>query len=319
MPDIFFQKYKYIIYAAALAVALAGGTLFVNLLLPVDGNNSSPKEVIIKQGDGLNEIAAHLKEQNLIKSSLVFKLFAVTTLRARSLKPGDYALSPAMGTSQIVNRLVQGGRDEVTVVIPEGWSVRDIDALLSSENIIHKGDLIDVASKDKLEGYLFPDTYRFYVGTDLNLVLEKFRENFKAKVGQFIGPGEAARKTLTLASLVEKEVPNSEDRKIVAGILLKRLDAGWPLQVDSTICYIKPGNCYPLSPLDFKIDSPYNTYLYKGLPPTPIANPGIDAIGAALHPTSSPYWFYLSDPKTHKTFFARTLDEQTKNKRLVLP
>ena len=319
MLPVYLEKYRYIIYSAGIAAVLGGGIVFVFLLYPVEKNSTFLKEVIIERGDGLNEIAARLKAQDLIRSSLVFKLFAITTLRARLLKPGDYTFSSAMGAPEIISRLVIGGRSEVTIVIPEGWNVKDIDALLSQNKIIHEGELIELVSKEKLEGYLFPDTYRFYADSDVNTIAEKFRENFKAKAGAFIGPGEAARLTLTLASLLEKEVPDMNDRKIIAGILLKRLDAGWPLQVDATICYLKPGNCYPLSPLDFKIDSPYNTYLYKGLPPAPISNPGLDAINAALHPVQSLYWFYLSDPKTHKTFFAKTLEEQTKNKRLVLP
>ncbi|MDP3956795.1 MAG: endolytic transglycosylase MltG [bacterium] len=363
MLPFYFHKYQFFVYGTGIAVLLLMG-VFLFLLQPVQGGDIVPKEIIIERGDGLHEIAARLKAQNLIRSPLVFEFLAMATFRAHLLKPGDYAFSTALSTPKLISHLVLGGRDEVTVVIPEGWSVKEIDELLSKAKIIREGDLMALAAKEKLEGYLFPDTYRFYAGSDINTVVEKFRENFKAKIGMLIGSGEVARRTLTLASLLEKEVPAMNDRKIIAGILLKRLSADWPLQVDASICYIKSlrqststmrtsgepqsnsstpngsprpdfgresqsnelgtkagqaGKCYPLIPLDFKIDSPYNTYLYKGLPPSPIANPGLDAIDSALHPVPSPYWFYLSDPKTHKTFFSETLEEQTKNKRLILP
>ena len=116
-------------------------------------------------------------------------------------------------------------------------------------------------------------------------------------------------------------MPDQNDQEIVAGIILKRLAEGIPLDIDATVCYAKllgrptsTAQACSLSPLDFKIESPYNTYLYKGLPPGPIGNPGTSAITAALHPQSSPYLYYLSDPATGKTIFAKTLDEQNQNR-----
>ncbi len=168
------------------------------------------------------------------------------------------------------------------------------------------------------EGYLFPDTYRFYVGSDPQLVVQTLLDTFERKAAPILAkqPG-AIEKNVIIASLLEKEVTSTEDRRIVAGILKKRLEAGMPLQVDATVCYAKklisdaiPGApCYPLEPLDFKIDSPYNTYLYKGLPPGPIGNPGLDALTATVQAQASPYWFYLTDPATKRTIFSTTLAE----------
>lgn len=314
----YIKKYWLPISFVVAIFVVSGLISFGVFLRPVDKSDASLKEITIERGMGMTEIASRLKDLDLIRSSTAFEFFVVVTLRAHLLKSGDHLFSKSMSASEIINKLVIGGRDEITVVIPEGWNVRDIDALLSREGIIHTGELIDLAKKQKLEGYLFPDTYRFYRGSDAQTVAEKFLENFAMKTELLLGKSEGARVSLILASLVEKEVPSLEDRKVVAGILEKRLEAGWPLQVDATICYLKPGKCYPLTPLDFKIDSPYNTYLYKGLPVAPIANPGLDAIFAVLHPVESNYWYYLSDPKTGKTFFARTLEEQNKNKSMVL-
>ena len=127
---------------------------------------------------------------------------------------------------------------------------------------------------------------------------------------------------LTLASIIEREVPFFEDRAIVAGILEKRLSIGMPLQVDATVLYVacayRYDGCRELTERDFRVKSSYNTYLYKGLPPTPIANPGIEAIKAALNSTPSPFLYYLSDPETRRTVFSRTLEGHARNKTLYL-
>ena len=120
-------------------------------------------------------------------------------------------------------------------------------------------------------------------------------------------------------AVVEKEVPNMEDRRIVAGIIYRRLAIGMPLQIDATICYIKEvanktSTCYPLSDFDFKVDSPYNTYLYRGVPAGAISNPGISAIEAVINPVKTSYLFYLSDPVTKKTIFSETLDRHAQNR-----
>ena len=116
-----------------------------------------------------------------------------------------------------------------------------------------------------------------------------------------------------MASLIEREVPDSDERRIVAGILWKRIENGIPLQVDATICYIKSGPCLPITEEDKDRDSLYNTYRYLGLPPAPISNPGADAIEASKNPEDSPYWYYISDPETNQTIFAQTLDEHNRN------
>ena len=121
---------------------------------------------------------------------------------------------------------------------------------------------------------------------------------------------------LTLASLVQKEIKDPYEMRIAAGILKKRLEAGIPLQIDATLCYLKEieGNgCLPITQADKTVDSPYNTYLYRGLPPGPISNPGLDAIRATLNPANSPYLYYVSDPKTGRTVFGKTLDEHNQN------
>lgn len=199
---------------------------------------------------------------------------------------------------------------KVVVTIQEGATVSDINKILRGKGVLTE-DLPQL-----LEGYLFPDTYEFFIPSDAAVVEAKFAENFNQKVRTIVPVGSSEkdlREILTKASLIEKEVPDLSDRKIVAGIMVKRLENNIPLQIDASLCYIKDPPCFPIIESDKKADSPFNTYLHKGLPLHPISNPGVDAVLAALNPVATPYWYYLSDPKSKKTIFSRTLDEHNDN------
>ncbi len=300
----------------------AAAAYFVFELMPVVGSGASAAQNFeIKSGDGFREIVAGLASQNLIRSRMAFEFLSILTGSAGKLKPGIYELNQGMSASEILNELVAGIHREVSVRIPDGASVYDIDRILSDAGVISSGSLVTLSSEDKIEGKLFPDTYIFLTGSDTKDVVQKFLANFEVKAAPLLDGGVDAETNLIIASLVEKEVPDYKDRQIVAGIIEKRLKASMPLQIDATICYIKAvsaypdvSSCYPLTALDFKTESPYNTYLYGGLPPGPIGNPGLSAINAVLSRRSSSYWYYLSDPKTHKTIFSKTLDEQAQNR-----
>lgn len=213
--------------------------------------------------------------------------------------------------------------EEVSVVIPEGKSVSEIEAILKEAEVLREGDsLFD--NHTSLEGYLFPDTYRFFKHSTVPVIVSRFFENFKSKAEPILRQDtKNFQANLILASIIEREVPEFSDRKIVAGILKKRLAVGMPLQVDATLCYLKLhavtdvdlgySECYPITKRDKEIDSQYNTYLYAGLPPGPISNPGESALLAVLESEPSAYWYYLSDPDTKKTIFSRTLDEHAFN------
>ncbi|MDD5711076.1 MAG: endolytic transglycosylase MltG [Candidatus Colwellbacteria bacterium] len=200
-------------------------------------------------------------------------------------------------------------RDIVT--IPEGWTVSEINLYLKGEGV-----LADEELSGDLEGYLFPDTYEFFLDSTAAVVQQKFQDNFSAKLEE-IGVDvlrSDLQNIIIVASLIEKEVQNVQDKRMVSGILWKRLQNEMPLQVDATICYIKDTElCLPITASDKEIDSEYNTYLYRGLPPGPICNPGADSILAAIQPEESPYWYYLSSGGGGRTIFARTLDEHRQN------
>jgi UPF0755 protein len=308
-----------------LAVFAALG-LFLYGLTPASGNaNAAPVVFEVKQGSRFRDIISDLRSAGLIRSSSAAEAFSLLAGSARGMQPGFYKLSPAMSAPSILRAIASGAVQEITVVVPEGSNLYQIDAILADALVIRRGELIDLAKASGtavgLEGKLFPDTYRFFAGSKIQDVVQKFLDNFDAKAAPLLAADKKnAAGDLIIASMVDKEVPDPSDQKIVAGIMIKRLAAGMPLDVDATICYAKlqedpfaAAGCYPLASVDFKIRSPYNTYLNKGLPPGPIGNPGISALSAAIHPQSSPYWFYLSDPATGKTIFAKTLDEQNTN------
>jgi UPF0755 protein len=298
---------------------------FLYSLAPQNKGNTAPREIQIASGEHLYGIAAKLQEEHIIRSAPVFVLFSFVTGQARTLQPGEYLLSSASSTPQIIAALGTGVSRDVAVTIPEGSSIYDIDRLLSDADIVQKGSLISYAEAHALEGQLFPDTYAFFKHSTVPDVVTKLTQNFTAKTSPLLQANpEHFKENLILASILEVEVPDAHDRQIVAGILNKRILKKMPLQVDATVCYVKKQlkkedtPCYPLTPLDFKIDSPYNTYLYRGLPPGPISNPGLLALEAATQPLASPYWFYLSDPRTKKTFFSATLAEQEAHRATYL-
>lgn len=208
---------------------------------------------------------------------------------------------------------------EVAVTIPEGFSVRDIDERLTSMELIAPGEF--AAAALHLEGYLFPDTYFVYKDDfKPESLVKKMQDNFLAKVTQDLIAEAKKRKRdmkniITLASILEKEVKTEKDYVIVAGILWKRLDRGWPLQADATLLYGK--ETPRITTKELSENTPYNTYKTRGLPPTPISNPGIATIRAAIFPEASPYWFYLTD-REGNVHYARTNEEQNENRKKYL-
>lgn len=300
--------------------------IFVYDLSPASASDT-PTVFEIRSGDGFRGTVANLYAAGLIRSPLATEFYMLMSGHALELKPGLYKLSASEWTPMIAKAIAGGSAGDVTVTIPEGSNLYQIDGILSNALVIHPGALIKFKNSGSLEGMLFPDTYNFFTDANTSSVIDEFLQNFNVKAGPMLAnDAKNEARDIIVASIVEKEVPSSTDQKIVAGILLKRLVAGMPLDVDATVCYAKfaansqntTTNCDPLTAADFKIDSPYNTYLYKGLPPGPIGNPGISAIQATLHPQSSPYWYYLSDPKTGKTIYSTTLAEQEANQRKYL-
>ena len=288
---------------------------------------------IVEKGDSAKIIANNLVKAGIIKNPFIFQLYVFLSLNQYDLKPGEYELSPKMSIREIADSIIIGGTNEVLITIPEGFTLKQIedrliDAKLAKPNEMKNFKFIqnippilsDKPKNASLEGYLFPDTYRFFKDAKLSDILSKMISNLDDKLTPDLkeaikNSGYSTYEILTMASLVEKEITNDSDRPIIAGILWKRLKARIPLQVDATLVYITGRN--EVYEADKKINSPYNTYLYRGLPKGPIASPGLSAIKAAIFPEDSPYWYYLS-AKDGRTIFSKTLEEHNRNRAIYL-
>jgi len=295
------------------------------------------KEFIVQPGETLKQITKNLKNQNLINSKFYFELYLYLKGERSEVQAGTYNIS-ASNIITLAKKLTRGDADnEIEIKIIEGWNLKEIAQKLVDQKLIknqneflnltllnnYKNNYNFLSSAPNntsltLEGFIFPDTYRVYKNSTLDEIILKTLNNFDEKLtSSFRTEITAQNKNLyeiiTIASIIEMEVPHEEDRKIVSGILWKRLENNMPLQVDSTLKYVigKKGS-NALTYAELKTDSPYNTYKYKGLPPTPICNPGSSAIRSAIYPKNSDYWFYLSD-KEGNTIFSKTGDEHETN------
>jgi len=293
--------------------------------LPVDKTASTKKIFVIKKGEPLSLIARHLEEENLIRNRLVFYIIVKQLKIEKKIQAGDFRLSPAMDALSIAKRLTKGTLD-VWVTVIEGLRKEEIAHLVASKLNFPESLFI----KESSEGYLFPDTYLFPRSATVGAVIKIFRQNFDKKYSRRLQI-KARRKNLTdnevitIASLVEREAKSPADKNRVASIILKRYRQNWPLQIDATIQYalgyqprLKTWWKPSLTQQDLEITSPYNSYRYPGLPPTPICNPGLDSIKAVINANEeTPYWYYLSDRKG-KTHFSKTLKEHNQNVKKYL-
>lgn len=278
------------------------------------------------KGEGMANIAKRLEEQGLIKSAFGFKIYSLITGAAANFKPGAYQV-PVTARGKDIAKLLVRGVGGVKVTIPEGATVADIDHLLAVNGIMRKGELIEQDGKQgtSLEGYLFPDTYIFSAGMPAADVIAVMRANFAKNIGPLIAKLSLAdqRKTLIIASFVEKEAKYPKDRTAVASVINERLILGMPLQLDAANVYAKCKGAYlsctsadrELTKADLALDGPYNTYTRSGLPAGPIANPGLDAFRAAIAPQGTANLYYISNPKTGKLIFAETLEEHNENRQ----
>lgn len=283
------------------AIIVAGVIFAIIIDLPVDSSNGNLQKFEVKKGESVKTIANNLKSAGLVRSPLYFRL--LVRQKNLVLEAGIYYMSPAIPPSQIPTLFTEGRMEDKKITIPEGFRSEQI---AEAAGLPVKEFLL--ASKD-LEGQLFPDTYFVKEGITSIELVKIMHDNFLKKVG------DVDRETLILASLVERETRGDAEKPIVAGILKKRLAAGWPLELDATVQYFlgKPGNWWANTTLlDRKIKSSYNTYLNKGLPPGPIGNPGLASIKAVENSIESPYWYYLHD-KSGTIHYGATLEEHNQN------
>ncbi len=296
----------------------------------------------ILPGQGVNEISRNLYRKGAIRSQLAFETYLWARGLEGSIIAGNYSL-PGGNIVQLTDILIAGPKpEEHKVTLIEGWTIDDMARELSKQGIVDESRFLEIARKPKkngfsvettpilyskpdnvdLEGYLFPDTYNFFKDVTEEDVIGLLMKTLTGRITEQMAKdiddrGLTIHEILTMASIIEKEVRTDRDRRIVSGVLWNRINKNIALQVDSTVNYITGRNDPSVSIKATKIDNPFNTYMYKGLPPGPISNPGLSSIMAAIYPAETDYMFYLSKPNG-ETVFSRTFEEHVmaKNKYL---
>ena len=282
------------------------------------------KLVEIPENKNAYEIGKLLKKEGIIRS---VKLFLFLTNRynvQKKLKSGIYEFSGRTPLKKVIEKLVKGEIALVRITIPEGANIYEIAEILKRSGLIKdKNEFIEYAKRNNLEGFLFPDTYYFPYNISIEGICLKMWNRFKNIFEEIYDEGinknnwEEVKKIVTVASIVEKEASLTSERKIIAGIIYKRLKKNIPIESCATVEYALGYRKRRLTNSDLKIKSPYNTYIYKGLPPTPICNPSKDSLIAALNPTKTDYMFFLSkgDGTNH---FSKTYAEHLQAIKIYL-
>jgi UPF0755 protein len=302
-------------YAVLFGLAAALGLLWYAFAAAPLG---TPRRLVsIEPGESVAAIAADLKDARVIESPLAFKAIVRLTGRAGHMQAGTYLFSRENAFT-VARRVAAGetGIKPIRVTFPEGYASFDMARVLAARLPGFDAGTFAALGREQWEGYLFPDTYDFIPGTTPEQAVERMVANYEAKRASFaadlaVSP-HSEQETITMASIVEREAATPEDRRIVAGILWKRLALPMRLQVDAPFAYLHEDWSYAPTHEDLEDDSPYNTYRRDGLPPGPIGNPGIDAIEAALHPADTPYLYYLTG-KDGTMHYAKTFEEHKAN------
>jgi len=338
------KKTVLIIFFLIVSAAILAGLFFWNeISLPVSSSEENTF-FTVSEGQGVKEIAAALKKEGVIRSEFWFEAYVFFDGSSSKFLAGNYYLTPSLNIKEVVEEMTRGHfAPEQTITIIEGWTAAEIADHLESKGLVNKSNFITAANvvdsreiiPDKaydfltgrpqqqgLEGFLFPDTYRVYEKTTAAEIIEKMLDNFNNKFTEqmrqdTIKGQMTIYQIVTLASIIEKEVRTDSDRKIAAGIFYDRLNLGVALQSDATVNYVTGKKLLQPTNEDINVDSLYNTYKYKGLPPGPICNPSLSSLMAAIYPEKSDYFYFLTRPDG-STVFSKTYEEHLANKRKYL-
>ena len=322
-------KKKIIVAVICIAVVIAAGVLFYigGLGKALDSENTQTVNVTIPSGSGTIQIGQQLEENSIISSADKFKLWSRIKGYDSQYKAGTYALSPSMDFQTIADIIVGGKVNTVNFTVPEGYTIYqtarviadsglgDYDTLVSLiEAADFDYDFLDGAqnNKNKLEGYLFPNTYTIDEGMSEEQIIKVMLDEFEKQPLKAItdkklssqhnaSSGRSINEIITIASIIERECKVDEERKLVASVIYNRLEKGMPLQMCSTVQYVLGKQKEVLTYADTRIESPYNTYTNAGLPPGPICSPGLAAVQAALHPADTDYLYFVLSEKLDGT------------------
>ncbi len=320
---------------AGISLTVAAVYVSVQLFLPVD-RERPPVEMLIKEGMNFRQATSMLAQKNLIRDAALFKILGRLTRADKHLMPGYYSIDGSMTPWQIFRLFRDGDYLKTEVTVIEGDCLEDIRAKFAAKGLI-KPDEFDKLTHDKsfieslgvdapsLEGYIFPDTYRFPKGISpkrmIEMMVERLFDTYNGQLSQRANElGLSMNSVITLASIIEKEAAMDFERPLISAVFYNRLKKGMPLQADPTAAYgLEPPHT-PVSSWDIKQKTKYNTYKIRGLPPGPIASPGLQSIRAALYPAKVPYLYFVSNYDGTHTFSVTYLDHRRaiENARLKL-
>lgn len=328
------RKILVLLATLLLLILLVGWLLFNNLFGSYQPENNVQSTINIKQGLSTGEIAQILAQEKIIGNPKLFQLYVRINNSDGKLKAGEYNLSPSMSMEEIVYVLLKGQIVTYKFTIPEGYTLKQIAEVLSKDNLVSKEEFWQVVKEEpfpqfpflkdlpkderRLEGYLFPDTYSVAKGMSGKEIVEMMLKRF-VEVYNGLPPNNtdlSMRDTVILASLVELESVVDKDRPLIASVFLNRLKIGMKLDCDATLQYIFPERKTRVLYSDLEIDSPYNTYKNKGLPPGPIGSPGKASLEAVHQPAQSKYFYFVARKDgSGEHVFSKNLKEHNENKR----
>ena len=310
----------FVMVVAFVIIPLAGSSSYT-------GERGVPVYFTVRPGMSVSEIGKELYERGIIDSEMKFWWTAKLNGFENKVKSGTFAMQTGMTPRDALEILVYGNTVTIRFTIPEGFSVRDIAQRLDDEGLVKADAFISLAKTYRpypyveehenvryaVEGFLFPDTYEINGEFDAARIMEMMAENFDRRLTKDMRDRAkemnlSIYELVTLASLVEKEAYHEEDRPIIAQIFLKRLRIGMPLQADPTVQYLLNEPKEDLLYKDTEIESPYNTYQHRGLPPGPVANPGTASIEAVLWPAKTDYLYFVADREGHN-YYSHTYEE----------
>lgn len=310
---------KLFLFVILIIVASTIGMLWWNNgLSPANPSDKTSQIFVVPKGEGIREIANKLKTKNLITDPIVFFLMIKKLGIDKKIEAGDFRLSPSMTAQEIAQNLTHGTID-IWVTIKEGERAEEVADMLQKNAPSYKLSWRSVLIEN--EGYLFPDTYLVPKDADINLIINLMKKNFDKKFESIKNSNDklSTQQIVIIASMIEREAKFPKDRPLVASVILNRLNLSMLLQIDATVQYSlgyqkdeKTWWKKNLTLEDLNINSPYNTYKHIGFPPTPIANPGLDALQAVYHPAQTDYLYYISDKSGH-LHFAKNLEGHNLN------
>lgn len=305
-----------------LLAALCASFIFAVIFYTSNPIHNANKIVTIESGKNVTSISKLLKAEGIVRSTFLLRTVVILLGGEKKIVPGDYLFEPKENLFTVARMITSGdfGMPMIKVTVPEGTNNSELTKIISVKFPgIASSSFLDLI-KDE-EGYLFPETYFFQPTVRSDQIESRMKKEFVRNTDPLDmdvkSSGHSLEEIIIMASILEQEVKSNEDRKIVADILWRRISTGLPLQVDSSLAYINGKASSELTMNDLKIKSPFNTYINKGLPPTPICNPGLDSIKDALYPTTNKYVFFLTG-KDGKTYFAETFKEHLANKKRYL-